>query len=1074
VSATEVFVGRTRELERIEAACAAARSGGAGTLVVVSGEAGIGKSRLVEEVAGRARAAGLAVASARCWVDGGAPPLWPWEPLLDQLTGDGTRLRACDEAGVGDRDRFALFVAITDQLAEACARSPACLIVDDAQAADAGTLLLVRFVARSLGRLPLVLVLTRRTGDPPAARGVGPLLDELDAEATPLVLSPFSEDEVAAFLAVHGFGESDPDLVPAIHRITGGNPLFLRRVVAAGPPQPGEAPPSGLPMAIDRALAGLDPGTRTVLQASAVLGLDPTVAEAAAVAGVEPVAVLDAVAGAEGLAAPAGLDRFAFAHELVRSALEASLRPADRLVVHARAVAAVAHVGPAARPEALARRAHHALAAAPRSTDDARLAVAACRRAARAMADAFAYESADDLLAAAVALYGPSGLGHPPGALLVEWAQAALACGRMTDARGRFERAVRVVEGEDDPALLAEAALGLGGHWVNEYRTPVDRARVLGLQRRALAGLPAGERGGAVSHAATSALRCRLRARLAAEEAFDGAPVEAVLDALAAARGTGDPRAHAEALSVTHHVLLTPALAAGRLALADELVRVASEAGLGVLALMGLCWRAVDLFLAGDDRAVAALEDLRERANALGCQNILYVVGAIDAMLLIRAGRFAEAEAASVRCRALGEAIGEVDTLGYHAAHLMGIRWIQGREAELLDLAGEVAASPTLVADDFAFRTTAAAFMARAGLRDEARAALDGLAADGLARLPQSTTWLVGMTGVVELAVELGDPAIAREAYDLLAPYAGVPTLGGMAVICLGSTERALGLAAGVEGDWARAADHLERAVAANARLGNLPLVAVARADLAGAVGRAGDRDRATELLRVAVGEAEGLGMAERASAWRERLGELEAAPAAATGAPDEVRGTLRPEGAGWLVALGDRRAHVADRVGMRYLAQLVSRPGQLVPALTLASAGEVPDDTSPHELLDDRARADYAARAAELSRDLAEAEAHHDLARAEGLRAEMDALVDQLESAVGLGGRTRTFADPAERARSAVSKAIKRAIDAIDAADPALAAPLRATVTTGVACSYTPDPRRPITWSTGGPDGRA
>ncbi|HEY7070914.1 MAG TPA: ATP-binding protein, partial [Acidimicrobiales bacterium] len=89
-----------------------------------------------------------------------------------------------------------------------------------------------------------------------------------------------------------------------------------------------------------------------------------------------------------------------------------------------------------------------------------------------------------------------------------------------------------------------------------------------------------------------------------------------------------------------------------------------------------------------------------------------------------------------------------------------------------------------------------------------------------------------------------------------------------------------------------------------------------------------------------------------------------------------------------------------------------------------------------------------------------------NDLGRAERLRVELDALVDEIESATGLGGRARAFTDPGERARSSVSKAIKRAIDMIDDASPAIAAALRDTVQCGTVCSYVPDPKAPVSWS--------
>jgi hypothetical protein len=111
--------------------------------------------------------------------------------------------------------------------------------------------------------------------------------------------------------------------------------------------------------------------------------------------------------------------------------------------------------------------------------------------------------------------------------------------------------------------------------------------------------------------------------------------------------------------------------------------------------------------------------------------------------------------------------------------------------------------------------------------------------------------------------------------------------------------------------------------------------------------------------------------------------------------------------------------------------------------------------------------------RARELTADLAEAEAANDLHRAERLRIELDALVDELEAATGLNGRPRHFSDEHERARVAVQKAIKRALDAVGDADPALAELLRLTISTGVTCAYVPSADAPIAWSSGDVDTR-
>jgi hypothetical protein len=178
-------------------------------------------------------------------------------------------------------------------------------------------------------------------------------------------------------------------------------------------------------------------------------------------------------------------------------------------------------------------------------------------------------------------------------------------------------------------------------------------------------------------------------------------------------------------------------------------------------------------------------------------------------------------------------------------------------------------------------------------------------------------------------------------------------------------------------------------------------------------------------------------------------------------------RGLIRRDGTRWVVALDGQRVRVGDLIGMGYLAELLIRPGRPIPALTLAGLGAATREQAPHELLDDEARAAYTARAQELSIDLAEAEADNDLIRAETLRIEVDALVEQVASAAGLSGRPRTFTDDAERARTAVRKAIKRAVDVIDDANPAIADLLRTSVSTGATCVYTPPVTDPVVWTT-------
>jgi hypothetical protein len=146
----------------------------------------------------------------------------------------------------------------------------------------------------------------------------------------------------------------------------------------------------------------------------------------------------------------------------------------------------------------------------------------------------------------------------------------------------------------------------------------------------------------------------------------------------------------------------------------------------------------------------------------------------------------------------------------------------------------------------------------------------------------------------------------------------------------------------------------------------------------------------------------------------------------------------------------------------MRDLAVLLTRPGQVVPALELVEAAGGPSaaaaGASLGPVLDERARRAYRQRLVELERDLDEAEADADLGRLEQLRAERSMLADELGRALGLGGRPRIAGDPAERARKAVTMRIRAAIEVIGSSDDALARHLRNTVRTGRLCSYQPE----------------
>ncbi len=1045
------FVGRLAELSRLDMAWRLACEG-RGRFIMITGPAGIGKTRLCEEGAEAARRAGLKVVWGRCWTGGGAPALWPWQSILRELAGaDAARLLDGEaDRAAADLDRFARFVAVTELLTDACVATPICIVIDDLHAADPAAVLLTRFVARNLQRLPLVLLVTRRD-DPPETDTARPdLLTELERESTPIPLQRLSLDDTRTFLTVQGVESLDETLVATVHRVSGGNPLFLRQLAAMGMSGSAQTLPARLRAAIEDSVRRLSPAAMRTLAVGAVLGRSPSLAETVAVSRTSAVTVLDAVAeaAAAGLADPARPTSFSFSHDLVREVFISVLPTSERLHTHARTAAMLRDMAGSSSPHRLTRRAHHAVSAASRSTEDALIAVSACRDAAASMVRSLAYEQAASLLATAVRLHEQTQREPVPARLLLDRADAAMLCGRLSDAHALFDQAATAAQTASEPTLVAEAALGLGGVWVDGHRDAVERRQVLGLQQRALADLPADQ----------PTLRCRLTARLSAEAVYSGGPVEAVFEALEEARGLDDGKALADVLSLSHHALLRPDFTHERLALAEELLSVASVAGEEMLTLMGLCWQTVDLFHLGDPRAGRSLFELKSRADMTGCRSVLFIVAALEVMLLIRAGKLERAEAEAARCFQLGTEVGDADALAYYHAHLLAIRWLQGTDADLIGLIEEVASSPTLGEAEFTFHATLARLSAESGQLDRARALLDRVAPDGLAKLPLSSTWLVGLQAIVETVVVLDDRKLARQAYDVLIPYAELPIMPSLGVACLGSTHRPLGLAALALGELDLAVEHLRRAGEANIRLGNRPLAALCKADLAAALRRrqrSGDHREAAHLLSTAISDADDLGMPVRAEAWKTILRSL--APDAETASFGAL--TITRQDQRWQVSLAGREALVDDLTGMAYLAQLAANPGTAIPAITLA-AGEAAGivDAGNQPVLDEEAKATYARRGRLLGDELADARTHGDMARVDELERELDWLTEQVHTATSLSGRSRSFNGPAERARTSVRKAIKRAIDAVGACDAELAAVLRASVVTGYDCCYEPE----------------
>ena len=183
---------------------------------------------------------------------------------------------------------------------------------------------------------------------------------------------------------------------------------------------------------------------------------------------------------------------------------------------------------------------------------------------------------------------------------------------------------------------------------------------------------------------------------------------------------------------------------------------------------------------------------------------------------------------------------------------------------------------------------------------------------------------------------------------------------------------------------------------------------------------------------------------------------------------PPADANVFRREGDYWSVTFEGRSVTVRDLKGMRYLAQLLTRPGREFHVLDLVAAetGQRTALGDAGAVLDDRAKAAYRRRLAEIDDDIERARALGDAVREVQADSEREFLLRELASAVGLGGRDRRAASASERARSGVTRAIRQAIARIGTHHPELREHLDGAVRTGTYCVYVSDAGAPVAWT--------
>jgi DNA-binding SARP family transcriptional activator/predicted ATPase len=900
-----VFVGRRRELDQLDAVLADAQRG-RGRLVLLSGDAGIGKSRLADELATRARRAGARVLWGRCWEAGGAPAYWPWVQALRTYVREAEPGTLRAQLGNGAPDvahlvpevrelfpdlpepldlesegaRFRLFDSTAAFIRRASEEGPILLVLDDLHVADTPSLLMLEFVTTAVADARVaVLALYRDVpsvpGDP-AAAALGALARSADLH---LVLPGLDDLDVESFIELSTDVEPHPTLVAAITEETEGNPLFVGEVVTLLAAEgrldevasAGWRPtlPASVKEVIGRRLNRLTPECVGVLEQASVVGREfplDVLCRLSDRPTPELLGVLDEAISARVVTDVPGVPgRLRFAHALVRDTLYDALPQTRRLELHRAAAESIEAMSGQDVTGRLSELAHHLFLALP--AVDAATAVSYAHRAGDQAQSLLAHEEAARLYSTALQALElvPDPEPTLECRLLISLGGAIIGAGDTPAARDRFLRGIVLARSLGETDLLAEAALGYGG--LTLWSRAGDDPLIVALLEEALEALGSED----------TPLRALVLARMAAalrDEHDPARRTELGELAVAIARRLGDDRILARVLDGRGAAILLRGNPDERLANADEMIALAIRTGDPQGEFSGQCYAILSLFDLGN--VPAALERrarLRDLARELRQPARQWLDEAVQALLDLHAGRFADAEEHAHHARALGQSSQQLAAESGFLAHLFALRREQGRLVEILqDL--EHASERYRVRP--LYRSMLAFAQAELGHLPQARRSFEELAAGDFRGVPPDMEWLLTMSLLSEVCVALEDRPRAAVLHRLLEPFAdgpGIDFIEGSA----GSVSRALGLLAWLLGDTDEADTRLRFAIEHNQALRSPPWEAWTRFDLARLLLQRGDRDEANRLLRDASATAAELGMpllAERIDALHQVEGQ--------------------------------------------------------------------------------------------------------------------------------------------------------------------------------------------------------
>lgn len=1088
----DCFIGRARELAALDEALTHALSA-RGRLVLLSGEPGIGKTRLADEFSIRAASRSAYVVSGRCWEGEGAPPYWPiiqivraliarddLRPVLAAFPIDSlahiasivpeVRQRASSNipdarptpTSDGARSRFELFDAVTQLLRAHAAQIPMVLLIDDLHDADLSSLQMLAFIARGLKDSRVMLLGTHRDAEVRRSADLSKHIGELQHEGIALPLGGLSRSEVADFVETRAGSAANDDLVTRLYAATEGNPLFVDGVVRLMLTDEFEPRresggnfkiPQGVRESIRRQLSALPPETVELLKIGAAIGneFEQHIVEGVSTKAPSEVATLlePAIVGGVISGTIAGHRRLRFSHALIRGVVYEDVSLDQRPALHLKIgswLEARHHSDLAPHLAALAyhfREAHHY-----------EKAIGFTYNAGAAALEVYAHDEALAHWDEAIALIDEHQGDRKTKAHALTVSGAALQKSRPHEAVKRFEEAISIFEVLGLPEWAAQSRMCLGGLLATEGQMNNPRLALAHLKKaepvfrtRTPEWLPY------TYYFLATVARRELRTREAVET------IRHAVD-LAEEQKAWEVWATSAALLTINLMQigeLSEAEALGK-RLWEKINSISSWFNIGCV--LGAGWSGGGrLALLWDCRA--ALEWHQWLLNGPFLPDTeRRTMHSIVARSLAPLG---EVEQARRHYRASG--------IEHHNVPLYDGRWESSRdccEHSIATNTGSPESILWLLYD-----------RGRIGRLLNEHARPISLIEDELQKFATDEPHLqVEMMLRPELALLY----IATDRLEAARAEVGrceeIVSLGEDWRALFGFHAHAAAALSAAQGRQGEAEPHFVAATTIFRRFGlagheaeTLIYWGKARQALKDEAGAQQKFDAAVEIYRRC-------GFGQR---WIDRVEEARRKPTPKAISPAETPCTFHREGEFWTVAHGSRTFRLKDMKGLHYIAHLLAHPDEpwhvhdlialtdredtsaaAKPAADLRIATNL-GDAGP--LLDARAKAEYRKRRSELKSELADAERANDPGAVNRIRAELEKVDDQLSEALGLGGRDRKAADNSERSRSRVARAIRGSLNNIRENDASLGHHLSTCIRTGYVCAYHPDPEGRLTW---------